>query len=649
MTPEIDLHAFASVKRECLGALQRLAAHARSRASAKGGSFFTNLADSLAERAALLDAEAIVFGIFGEFKRGKSTLLNALLGRQVSPVRVTPETAVLVEVRYGDPAGAEIEYRDGKRETVAIERLAEFTGQKANPNNEKGVVKAAVRVPDPYLKRGVIIVDTPGLQDVGRVYSNVAEEFVRKADAALLVLSYPAVSLSELNFLADAAAYLHKIFIIINLWPEYWKDRETIRAEAAERLADRAKRESHRTGTDWHADLTPERLRIHVVDAQTAYEARLNARTEELAATGMPSFEAEFEKFLTTGKGLVVLAAGLRCALANLSALLGFLELERAGLDADPAKLRETLGNLTEDRKTADAETAALLERITRECNQAAVDTARRRHEAVGAARTALEAELAPADPSPDGLRESAERHVAAFNRAFAEINGEVERVIGSLYKQVGEHLSRTLLEGFAAAGRPIVRWNSALQPLTVPRDAVELQAGLSSKIVQGGAMIAGGLTGGLGLAMLSVVFAPIAIPLGAIVGAFLGLLSGKPLSRFLFRDQAILSVRREIRARLNSLAKLEAEIDARSLEFFSGVAERLTVEVRNWVDVYFQRLDELVRGGGSAAARSDDRRRAELDAQVSELRADEDRLLELVEQVRQMSGVERDGLKPAG
>ncbi len=78
-------------------------------------------------------------GIFGLIKRGKSTLVNGLVGREVSSMHVTPETAVPVYVSYGDTPAAVIHFADGTVKHVAVEDVPTYSSQKANPNNEQGV------------------------------------------------------------------------------------------------------------------------------------------------------------------------------------------------------------------------------------------------------------------------------------------------------------------------------------------------------------------------------------------------------------------------------------------------------------------------------------------------------------------------------
>jgi hypothetical protein len=98
--------------------------------------------------AALLDrleASRLRVLVAGEAKRGKSTLINALLGRDVLPSGVTPLTAVATTVRYGDDPRAEVFFLDGHQEKQPLTALTELVTEKGNPGNRRGI--AGVTVP----------------------------------------------------------------------------------------------------------------------------------------------------------------------------------------------------------------------------------------------------------------------------------------------------------------------------------------------------------------------------------------------------------------------------------------------------------------------------------------------------------------------
>ena len=91
----------------------------------------------------------------GQFKRGKSTLLNALVGYEVVPTGFIPVTAVPTVIRFGDKLQARVRMRNGLWREVVISELQEYVTEERNPENQKGVDGAEVFVPSPLLSSGM--------------------------------------------------------------------------------------------------------------------------------------------------------------------------------------------------------------------------------------------------------------------------------------------------------------------------------------------------------------------------------------------------------------------------------------------------------------------------------------------------------------
>ncbi len=135
--------------------------------------------------------------LLGCFSSGKSTLLNALLGQPVLPVKVNPCTAILTEVIYGDEPSVTVHYADGRADELTIDafieafqlRTASEEAAGAEAADRFGAVdRAVVRWPLPLLHNGVVLLDTPGLDDdpirTARTLSSLPD-----ADAVIFTLS----------------------------------------------------------------------------------------------------------------------------------------------------------------------------------------------------------------------------------------------------------------------------------------------------------------------------------------------------------------------------------------------------------------------------------------------------------------------------
>lgn len=96
--------------------------------------------------------------VAGEAKRGKSTLVNAMLGRPVLPMGVTPLTALATTVRYGQEEGATAVFRDGRAESFPLSALDDLVTERGNPGNRRNLASVTVAVDAPLLARGVELV-----------------------------------------------------------------------------------------------------------------------------------------------------------------------------------------------------------------------------------------------------------------------------------------------------------------------------------------------------------------------------------------------------------------------------------------------------------------------------------------------------------
>ncbi|MGH3174911.1 MAG: dynamin family protein [Streptosporangiaceae bacterium] len=164
-----------------------------------------------------LDAARLRVLVAGEAKRGKSTLVNALLGREVLPAGVTPLTAVTTTVRYGDDERAEVRFLDGQAEKHPLAALADLVTERGNPGNRRGIADVTVYLAAPMLAGGVELVDTPGTGSVFEWDTEAAHEALRSMDVAVFVLTAdPPVSASERDLLGRVAGLSVATFAVLN-------------------------------------------------------------------------------------------------------------------------------------------------------------------------------------------------------------------------------------------------------------------------------------------------------------------------------------------------------------------------------------------------------------------------------------------------
>lgn len=147
--------------------------------------------------------------MLGQFKRGKSTLINALLGDALLPTAMVPLTSIVTDVRDDPRRAARIEFQDGHIADIALGQLAEYITEPGNPRNGTRVARALLTAPAPLLGGGGLrVIDTPGIGSTHEHNSAIARDFVPQADAEIFVLSVePPIGELEARLLRDVSRF----------------------------------------------------------------------------------------------------------------------------------------------------------------------------------------------------------------------------------------------------------------------------------------------------------------------------------------------------------------------------------------------------------------------------------------------------------
>jgi GTPase Era involved in 16S rRNA processing len=187
-----------------------------------------------ATRGRLADPNVRVL-IVGEFKQGKSQLVNALVNAPVCPVDDDIATAVPTVVKYAEAAGVTLvresqsdsgEPLPAQRTEVPIEQLAQYVSEAGNPGNRHQLSYAEVGLPRRLLEGGLVLVDTPGVGGLGSSHGAATMGALPRADAVLLVSdAAQEYTAPELEFLAAARQLCPNVACVItktDLYP-HWR------------------------------------------------------------------------------------------------------------------------------------------------------------------------------------------------------------------------------------------------------------------------------------------------------------------------------------------------------------------------------------------------------------------------------------------
>lgn len=268
--------------------------------------------------------------VMGAFKRGKSTLINALLGEAVLPTAIVPLTSVVTILGYGERLRIQVHFLNGKTREISKEELADYITEKGNPQNRKGVREVEIAYPLDYLKDGVRIIDTPGVGSIYTHNTDVAYNYLPQVDAAIFVVTVdPPLSAAEQEFLQDIREYVHKVFFVLNKI-DYVEEAE--RQEALEF-----------TAQVLQSNLATDRIMVFPLSAKLAIDSKTNGHREYLEASRLPEFEDHLRQFLYKEKGRVLLISCVSGALKAITDSTLALKVERQASGLPLKELEEKI------------------------------------------------------------------------------------------------------------------------------------------------------------------------------------------------------------------------------------------------------------------------------------------------------------------
>ena len=146
-----------------------------------------DLARRLEETRRSLDDGTIRVMVVGEFKQGKSSLVNALLNAPVCPVDDDVATSVPTVIRHADQPTANLIRGDDEREPIEVDALPVYASELGNPGNELGLLAVEVGLPRSLLAGGITFVDTPGVGGLGSAHTAATVAALPTADVVLFV------------------------------------------------------------------------------------------------------------------------------------------------------------------------------------------------------------------------------------------------------------------------------------------------------------------------------------------------------------------------------------------------------------------------------------------------------------------------------
>lgn len=163
-----------------------------------------------------LENQELTISVIGQFKRGKSTLVNAMLGEKLLPVGIVPVTSVVTTIKYGEPS-TKIHFDNGVIEDIEFDQLSKYVNEQENPGNKYGVSSVSLTCQSEFLRDGLTFVDTPGVGSVHKHNTDAAYAFVKESDAVIFMISVDSpINEIEINFLKNAKDFAAKFYFAVN-------------------------------------------------------------------------------------------------------------------------------------------------------------------------------------------------------------------------------------------------------------------------------------------------------------------------------------------------------------------------------------------------------------------------------------------------
>ena len=268
----------------------------------------------LAERAEALrlrvEERRFTVAVVGDFRRGKSTFINALLGTSVLPSDIAPTTATVNRVTYGSKPSAELRFWDGRpAQQVPIGELHEHVTKLSAESAERALAvrEAIVRFPVRFCRNDVDILDTPGLGDEATMTAVTLRELPAVDAAIMVIMADSPFSESEGQFLDRLFAEgLSELIFVVSAIDRIRRveDRQRVITSVRERVQRKLRSIAdarHAPGSSEHAEMLARvgEPKVFGVSALNALEGRERHEAPLIEGSGMIEFEAGLETFLT--------------------------------------------------------------------------------------------------------------------------------------------------------------------------------------------------------------------------------------------------------------------------------------------------------------------------------------------------------------
>jgi hypothetical protein len=296
-----------------------------------------------------LQSGELIVSVAGEINRGKSTFLNALMGNKIFPSRATVCTAGVTVLDNGESPLAEVVFNNGNKEKIDLTEgePAKILANHISRTNEnvREISSLNIKYPNPFSGNGILLVDTPGVNDPENWREEITYNYLSASDAVIMLLDpVQPLSGSEVEFLKDKilASCIEKLIFVVNKIDDIpLQDRSTVLNRIESGLS--------------RYVTTPD---IYALSSKQALTAKMNKDENLFISSGFKRFEEYLLEFIMKGRGGALLETKVNKGLAvlgnineNINNRLGALDLEKNIVKKKLNKGKKDLSNLSTKKK----------------------------------------------------------------------------------------------------------------------------------------------------------------------------------------------------------------------------------------------------------------------------------------------------------
>ena len=269
--------------------------------------------------------------VAGEFKQGKSSLINALLNeKNLFPVDIDITTNLVSSITYGKEEKVTViigEPGQGQAKSITREEIPNYVTEQENANNVRKAQMLVIESPNPQLKEGLVLVDTPGVGGLNTEHTAVSYAFIPNADVILFVSdTEKPLTVKELEFVELIARHCKNfIFVVTKKDQGNYKEIITSNREKLSKTLNRPENE---------IDLIP-------VSSKTKLAYLKSKDSEDLEDSNFVALEIKLWQILERQRGFILTLRALADLGKALSQIKTPIQVEWEACQQTPSKLAE--------------------------------------------------------------------------------------------------------------------------------------------------------------------------------------------------------------------------------------------------------------------------------------------------------------------